>query len=238
MPALSAEELTSSVHDNLRNLGLDVLELVNLRSMHGIHGPIEGSIEPQITIMAELHRKGLIKHIGVSNVTPARSSKVRKILPVACVQNHYNLAHRSDDALIDQLNQEGSRLCAVFPARGLSPLQSEALTKVASNFGITPMQTALAWLLARAPNLLAIPGTSSRKHLGENLAAAKVKLTDDALNTLNVTLANVKSRLIPKGPEAMRKSKGATFQRLINSSHGLNPRGLEAYSYPSFNIAG
>jgi pyridoxine 4-dehydrogenase len=165
MPAQSPEDLTQAVHDNLRNLGLDVLEVVNVRSMHGIHGPNEGSMEPQITAMAELQRKGLVRHIGVSNVTPTQITDARKIVPIVCVQNHYNLAHRTDDALIDQLGQDGIAYVPYFPLGGFTPLQSDTLTKVAADLGVTPMQAALAWLLQRAPNSLAIPGTSSRAHL-------------------------------------------------------------------------
>ncbi|HWX89245.1 MAG TPA: aldo/keto reductase family oxidoreductase [Rhizomicrobium sp.] len=185
MPAQSPEDLTKAVHDNLRNLGLDALDIVNVRSMHGIHGPTEGSIEQQITAMAELQRKGLVKHIGVSNVTPRQIADARKIVPIVCVQNHYNLAHRADDALIDQLDRDGIAYVPYFPLGGFTPLQSDTLTKVANDLGATPMQIALAWLLQRAPNLLAIPGTSSRGHLHENLAAADITLSPGALTALN-----------------------------------------------------
>jgi pyridoxine 4-dehydrogenase len=185
MPAQSPEEITKAVHDNLRNLGLDVLDVVNVRSMHGVHGPTEGSMEPQITAMAELQRKGLVKHIGVSNVTPTQIADARKIVPIVCVQNHYNLAHRTDDGLIDQLGRDGIAYVPYFPLGGFTPLQSDTLTKVANDLGATPMQTALAWLLRRAPNLLAIPGTSSRGHLRENLAAADITLSPGALTALN-----------------------------------------------------
>jgi pyridoxine 4-dehydrogenase len=185
MPAQSPEELTQAVHDNLRNLGLDVLDVVNVRSMHGIHGPTEGSMEPQITAMAELQRKGLVKHIGVSNVTPTQIADARKIVPIVCVQNHYNLAHRTDDALIDQLGRDGIAYVPYFPLGGFTQLQSGTLTKVADDLAATPLQTALAWLLQRAPNLLAIPGTSSRGHLRENLAAAGITLSPGALTALN-----------------------------------------------------
>jgi pyridoxine 4-dehydrogenase len=185
MPAQSPEEITKAVHDNLRNLGLDVLDVVNVRSMHGVHGPTEGSMEPQITAMAELQQKGLVKHIGVSNVTPTQIADARKIVPIVCVQNHYNLAHRTDDALVDQLGRDGIAYVPYFPLGGFTPLQSGTLTKVADDLGATPMQTALAWLLRRAPNLLAIPGTSSRGHLRENLAAADITLSPGALTALN-----------------------------------------------------
>jgi pyridoxine 4-dehydrogenase len=185
LPAQSPQELTQAVHDNLRNLGLDVLEVVNVRSMHGIHGPAEGSMEPQITAIAELQQKGLVKHIGVSNVTPTQVADARKLVPIVCVQNHYNLAHRDDDVLIDELGKDGIAYVPYFPLGGFTPLQSDTLTKVASALGVTPMQAALTWLLQRAPNLLAIPGTSSRVHLRENLASAKIALPDDALAALD-----------------------------------------------------
>jgi pyridoxine 4-dehydrogenase len=185
IPAQSPEELTQGVQDNLRNLGLDVLEVVNLRSMHGIHGPAEGSMEPQIAAMAELQRKGLVNHVGVSNVTPTQVADARKLVPIVCVQNHYNLAHRDDDALIDALGADGIAYVPYFPLGGFTPLQSDTLTKVASELGITPMQTVLAWLLQRAPNLLAIPGTASRGHLRENLASATIHLSGTALTALN-----------------------------------------------------
>ena len=179
------EELTEAVHDNLKNLGLDVLEVVNVRSMHSARGLAEGTLEPQITAIAELQRKGLVKHIGVSNVTPTQIAEARKLVPIVCVQNHYNLAHRDDDAVIDQLGQDGIAYVPYFPLGGFTPLQSDTLTNVAKELGITPMQTALAWLLQRAPNLLAIPGTSSRSHLRENLAVAQIHLPATALDALN-----------------------------------------------------
>jgi pyridoxine 4-dehydrogenase len=179
------EELTQAVHDNLKNLGLDVLEVVNVRSMHSARGLAEGTLEPQITAIAELQRKGLVKHIGVSNVTPTQIAEARKLVPIVCVQNHYNLAHRGDDAVIDQLGQDGIAYVPYFPLGGFTPLQSDTLTNVAKELGITPMQTALAWLLQRAPNLLAIPGTSSRSHLRENLAVAQIHLPATALDALN-----------------------------------------------------
>jgi aryl-alcohol dehydrogenase-like predicted oxidoreductase len=184
MPAQSPEELTQAVQDNLRNLGLDALDVVNVR-MHGVHGPTEGSMEPQIAAMAELQQKGLVKHIGVSNVTPTQVMDACKLVPIVCVQNHYNLAHRDDDALIDVLEKSGIAYVPYFPLGGFTPLQSDTLTKVASDLGITPMQTALAWLLHRAPNLLAIPGTASRSHLRENLASATINLPQMALAALN-----------------------------------------------------
>jgi pyridoxine 4-dehydrogenase len=179
------EELTQAVHDNLKNLGLDALDVVNVRSMHSARGLAEGTLEPQITAIAELQRKGLVKHIGVSNVTSAQIAEARKLVTIVCVQNHYNLAHRDDDAVIDQLGEDGIAYVPYFPLGGFTPLQSDTLTSVAKDLGITPMQTALAWLLQRAPNLLAIPGTSSRLHLRENLATAQIILPAAALEALN-----------------------------------------------------
>ena len=181
----SPEELVQAVHDNLKNLGLDALDVVNVRSMHSARGLAEGTLEPQITAIAELQRKGLVKHIGVSNATPTQIAEARKLAPIVCVQNQYNLVHRNDDKLIDQLSEVGIAYVPFFPLGGFSPLQSETLTKVASDLNLTPMQTALAWLLHRAPNILAIPGTSSRAHLRENLLASEVILTEDALTELN-----------------------------------------------------
>jgi pyridoxine 4-dehydrogenase len=178
-------ELIQAVHDNLRNLGLDALEIVNVRSMHSTRGLAEGTLEPQIAAIAELQRKGLVKNIGVSNVTATQIAEARKLVPIVCVQNHYNLAHRDDDAVIDQLGRDGIAYVPYFPLGGFTPLQSDTLTNVANGLGITPMQTALAWLLQRAPNLLAIPGTSSRTHLRENLAAAQISLPTAALEALN-----------------------------------------------------
>jgi aryl-alcohol dehydrogenase-like predicted oxidoreductase len=185
IPAFSPEELTQAVHDNLRNLGLDVLELVNLRSMLGIHEPAEGSIEAPLTVLAELQRQGLVRHIGLSNVTPAQVAEGRRICEIVCVQNHYNLAHRGDDPLIDALARDGIAYVPFFPLGGFTPLQSATLSAVAARLGATPMQVALAWLLHRAPNILLIPGTSSVAHLRENLAAAECVLPDDALAELD-----------------------------------------------------
>jgi len=189
IPALSPDDLTRAVHDNLRNLRLDVLDVVNFRSMHGVetdsHGPAEGSIEPQLTALAELKQKGLVRHIGVSNVTPAQIAEARRICEIVCVQNQYNLAHRADDALIDDLAHDGIPYVPYFPLGGFTPLQSSVLDNVAAGLDATPMQVALAWLLRRAPNLLLIPGTSSVAHLRENLAAAELDLPDDAITALN-----------------------------------------------------
>ena len=185
LPALSPQELTEAVHDNLRNLGLDVLDVVNFRSMFGIHGPAEGSIEPQLTVLAELQRKGLVRHIGLSNVTPAQIAEGRRIAPIACVQNHFNLVHRADDALIHDLARDGTAYVPFFPLGGFTPLQSTVLSDVAKGLGATPMQVALAWLLQRAPNILLIPGTSSLGHLRENLAAANLELPRDTVTVLD-----------------------------------------------------
>ena len=164
LPAQSPEELTQAVHDNLRNLGVDVLDAVNFRSILDVHGPAEGSIEAQLTVLAELQQQGLVRHIGLSNVTPTQIAEGRRIAEIVCVQNQYNLAHRHDDALIDDLGRDGIAYVPFFPLGGFSPLQSETLNTVAAGLGATPMQVALAWLLHRAPNILLIPGTSSRAH--------------------------------------------------------------------------
>ncbi|MBZ9799309.1 aldo/keto reductase family oxidoreductase [Mesorhizobium sp. ES1-4] len=185
IPAMSPQELTQAVHDNLRNLGLDVLEVVNLRSMHGIHGPAEGSLEPQLDTLAELQRQGLVRHIGLSNVTRKQIAQGRGMVDIVCVQNQYNIAHRQDDALIDELAADGIAYVPFFPLGGFTPLQSNTLADVAKKLGATPMQVALAWLLQRSPNILLIPGTSSVGHLRENLAAAELKLPADAIEVLN-----------------------------------------------------
>jgi aryl-alcohol dehydrogenase-like predicted oxidoreductase len=184
LPWQSAADLTQAIHDNLRNLGLDVIEAVNFRSMHGMQ-PTEGAIGAQVEALAELKRKGLIRHIGVSNVTPAQVKEAQKITPIVCVQNYYNLAHRADDALVDALAKEGIAYVPFFPLGGFSPLQSQTLSDVAKKLNATPLQVALAWLLRRSPNILLIPGTSSRAHLSENLAAAALDLPDDAMAALN-----------------------------------------------------
>jgi len=185
LPAFTADELEQAVHDNLRNLGLEVMDVVNLRIMFGVHGPAEGSIEAQVTKLAELQRKGLVRHIGLSNVTRAQIAEGRKICDIVCVQNQYNLAHRDDDALIDELARDGIAYVPFFPLGGFSPLQSSTLSRVAERLGATPMQVALAWLLQRSPNILLIPGTSSVEHLRENLAAAELELSGDVLNELD-----------------------------------------------------
>jgi len=184
LPAMAAEELAQAVHDNLRNLGLDVLEVVNFRSMLSTHGPAEGSLAPQVSALADLQRKGLVKHIGLSNVTRTQVHEARGICKIVCVQNQYNLAHRHDDALIDQLAREGVAYTPFFPLGGFSPLQSSKLSEIAERLGATPMQVALAWLLRRAPNILLIPGTSSVAHLRENFAAVDIDLSADVMREL------------------------------------------------------
>jgi pyridoxine 4-dehydrogenase len=184
-PAMSPDDLKSAVQDNLRNLGLDVLEVVNLRIMGAIHGPAEGPIEAPLTVLADLQRQGLVRHIGLSNVTSDQIEQGRRICDIVCVQNMYNVAHREDDSLIDELARAGVAYVPFFPLGGFTPLQSTTLSEVATRLGATPMQVALAWLLQRAPNILLIPGTSSLVHLRENLAAASLKLPGDALTALD-----------------------------------------------------
>ena len=184
-PAFSPEELVHAVHDNLRNLGLDVLDVVNLRVIYGIHGPADGPIEAQITALADLQRQGLVRHIGISNATPGQIAEARRICEIVCVQNHYNLIHREDDALVDDLGRHGIAYVPYFPLGGFTPLQSSELSTIAAELGATPMQVALAWLLHRASNILLIPGTSSLAHLRENLAAADLKLPDDVTARLD-----------------------------------------------------
>jgi pyridoxine 4-dehydrogenase len=185
--ANSPAELRRAVEDNLRNLGLDRLEVVNFRAMlgGGAAGPTEGSIATPFAALAAMREEGLIRHLGVSNVTAAQVAQARGIAPVVCVQNQYNLAHRGDDALIDVLAADGIAYVPFFPLGGFSPLQSDALSSVAERLGATPMQVALAWLLRRAPNILLIPGTSSVAHLKENMAAGSLVLSDDAIATLD-----------------------------------------------------
>ena len=185
-PAFTPADLTRAVHDNLRNLGVPALDVVNLRVIMGSdHGPAEGSIEAPFTALAELQRQGLIRHLGVSNATPAQVAEARGIAEIVCVQNHYNIAHRADDALIDELSQAGIAYVPFFPLGGFTPLQSSILSEVAAELSATPMQVALAWLLRRAPNILLIPGTSSVAHLHENLRAADLELTDEAFGRLD-----------------------------------------------------
>jgi pyridoxine 4-dehydrogenase len=184
-PAISPKELIAGAHDNLRNLGLDALDIVKYRVMGLGHGPEEGSIAEQVMVLADLQRQGLIRHIGLSNVTAAQVAEAQAITDVVCVQNNYNLAHRHDDALIEELARQGIAYVPFFPLGGFTPLQSSTLSSVASRLGITPMQVALAWLLHRSPNVLLIPGTSSVAHLRENLAAGRLALSPETLAELD-----------------------------------------------------
>jgi pyridoxine 4-dehydrogenase len=184
-PALSAQDLTSAVHDNLRNLALEQLEVVNLRMMFSVHGPAEGSLEAPLTALAELQQQGLVRHIGLSNVTRSQVAQGRAITDIVCVQNQYNLAHRNDDVMIDELATADIAYVPFFPLGGFTPLQSTALSDVAKSLDATPMQVAIAWLLQRSPNILLIPGTSSINHLHENLAAANLGLPAAQLKRLN-----------------------------------------------------
>ncbi|MEW6435843.1 MAG: aldo/keto reductase family oxidoreductase [Pseudomonadota bacterium] len=193
IPALAREELIQAVHDNRRNLDVDVLDVVNLRVIFSIHGPAEGSIAAQLAPLVELQQQGFIRHIGLSNVTPAQIAEGRKICEIVCVQNHYNLAHRADDAMIDDLARSGIAYVPYFPLGGFTPLQSSTLSDVAQRLGATPLQVALAWLLHRAPNILLIPGTSSVAHLRENLSAADLVLPDEALAALDGVAASIGS---------------------------------------------
>ena len=184
-PAHSPAELASGVHDNLRNLGLDALDIVNYRVMGSGHGTDDSSVAEQVTVLAELKAQGLIRHIGLSNATAKQVAEARGITDIVCVQNNYNLAHRHDDVLIDALAQDGIAYVPFFPLGGFTPLQSSTLSAVASELGRTPMQVALAWLLHRSPNILLIPGTSSVAHLRENLAAGELEPGGDVLSRLN-----------------------------------------------------
>lgn len=184
-PAQSAAELTAGVHDNLRNLGLERLEVVNMRMMGSRYGPTEGTLEPQLTALAELQQRGLIRHIGLSNVTAAQVEEARGIVPIVCVQNHYNVVHRTDDALIAALAADGIAYVPYFPLGGFTPLQSDTLSQIAAELGATPMQIAQAWLLQRSPNMLLIPGTSSLDHLRQNLAVARLAMPADSVARLD-----------------------------------------------------
>ncbi|WP_437612000.1 aldo/keto reductase family oxidoreductase [Erwinia sp. V71] len=185
LPAFSAEELTQAVEDNLRHLGLEVLDVVNLRSMFDVHQPAEGSLAEPLQALVRLQERGLIRHIGLSNVTAQQVADAQQISPIACVQNLYNLANRQDDALIEQLAAQGIAYVPFFPLGGFSPLQSAELSEVAQSLNATPMQVALAWLLQRSPNIMLIPGTSSPQHLRENMASAELTLPATALEKLN-----------------------------------------------------
>ncbi len=185
LPAFSKPELIQAVHDNLKNLGLKQLDVVNLRAMFSIHGPAEGSIAEPFTVLSELQKEGLIKHLGVSNVTTSQVEEVQNIAPIVCVQNQYNIVHRMDDALIDRLAKDGIAYVPFFPLGGFTPLQSTILEDVAKSLDATPMQVALAWLLQRSPNILLIPGTSSTRHLEENLTANSLVLSEKNIIKLN-----------------------------------------------------
>ncbi len=185
LTAFTPHELVSAVEDNLRNLGLEAMEVVNLRSMLDIHQPKDGSLEPQLEAMIKLKERGLIRHIGLSNVTAKQVEDAQKLTPIACVQNMYNLANRHDDALVDKLAEQDIAYVPFFPLGGFSPLQSTLLDDVAAELQATPMQVALAWLLRRSPNILLIPGTSSPEHLQENLASARLSLSDEVMGKLN-----------------------------------------------------
>jgi pyridoxine 4-dehydrogenase len=185
LPAMEPEDLRRGVHDNLRNLGLDALDVVNVRIMGNIHAPAEGSIEKQVTALAELQREGLVRHIGLSNVTATQIAEAQGIAKIVCIQNQYNLVHREDDTLVDELASQGIAYVPFFPLGGFTPIQSSVLSTVAQTIGATPMQVALAWLLHRSPNILLIPGTSSVTHLRENLQAAQLVLSDAVLAELD-----------------------------------------------------
>ncbi|SDI18612.1 aldo/keto reductase family oxidoreductase [Paraburkholderia phenazinium] len=185
LPAVEPEDIERGVHDNLRNLGFDALDVVNMRVMGSIHAPAEGSIGKQVEALAELQRRGLVRHIGLSNVTSAQVAEAQGIAEIVCVQNQYNLVQREDDALVDELAAKGVAYVPFFPLGGFSPIQSSVLSEVARKLGATPMQVALAWLLQRAPNILLIPGTSSVTHLRENMQAAQLQLPDAVLAELD-----------------------------------------------------
>lgn len=185
LPAFEPAELERAVHDNLRRLGLDALDVANIRIMGAIHAPSEGSIEKHVAVLADLQRRGLVRHIGLSNVTSTQLAEARRMVEIVCIQNHYNLVHRHDDALVDELAGKGIAYVPFFPLGGFSPIQSGALSEIAAGLGATPMQVALAWLLHRSPNILLIPGTSSLGHLRENLTAAELSLSAETLAALD-----------------------------------------------------
>ncbi len=184
LKALTPDELRRAIHDNLTNLGVDALDVVNLR-VGGLDAPEPGSIAEQFGVLAEMQQEGLIKHLGVSTVSAEQIAEAQSIAPVVCVQNFYNIANRQDDLLIDSLAEQGIAYVPYFPLGGFSPLQSDTLSRVAARLGATPMGIALAWLLKRSPNILLIPGTSSIEHLTENVAGAGLQLPDDAIEELN-----------------------------------------------------
>jgi len=185
LPAFTPEELTRAVESNLENLGLDVIPVVNLRSMFNVHHPEEGSLERELETLIKLKARGLIQHIGLSHVTAKQIADAQQMTPIVCVQNMYNLANRQDDALVDHLADQGIAYVPFFPLGGFSPLQSAQLNDVATELQATPMQVALAWLLKRSPNILLIPGTSSPQHLQENLASVQLTLSDEVMEKLN-----------------------------------------------------
>jgi pyridoxine 4-dehydrogenase len=185
LPAIEPEDIERGVHDNLRNLRVDALDVVNMRIMGSVHAPAEGSIEKQVAALAELQQRGLVRQIGLSNVTATQVAEAQRIAEIVCVQNHFNLVHREDDALVDDLARQGIAYVPFFPLGGFTPIQSSALSTVAQRIGATPMQVALAWLLHRAANILLIPGTSSLGHLRENMQAARLSLTDEVLAELD-----------------------------------------------------
>lgn len=196
IPALSRKELIDALHDNLRNLGVDAVEVVNLR-VGGFLEPSEGSIEEPLTVLVELKDQGLIRHIGLSNVTPRQLQEAQRITEIVCVQNFYNVANRKDDAFIDSLARQGIAYVPFFPLGGFTPLQSSVLDHIAASLQATPMQVALAWLLQRSPNILLIPGTSSINHLRENLAAAALKIPPDRIADLNAIAQNMRAAAQP-----------------------------------------
>lgn len=185
LPALEPADIERAVHDNLRNLGLDTLDVVNLRIMGDVHKPAEGPVERQMEVLAALREQGLVRHIGISNATAKQIDDAEKIAPIVCVQNHYNLVNRADDALIDTLAARGIAWVPFFPLGGFTPIQSTALAQIAQSLGTTPMTVALAWLLHRSPNILLIPGTSSLAHLRENMQAQTLELSDEVLAQLD-----------------------------------------------------
>jgi pyridoxine 4-dehydrogenase len=185
LPALEPADIERAVHDNLRNLGVDALDVVNLRIMGDVHKPAEGPVERQAEALAGLRERGLVRNVGMSNATSAQIAAAQRIVPIVCVQNHYNLVHREDDALIEELAAQGIAYVPFFPLGGFTPIQSSALSTLAERLSVTPMALALAWLLRRSPNILLIPGTSTRAHLRENVAAAQFDLTDEVLAELD-----------------------------------------------------
>ncbi|WP_321909883.1 aldo/keto reductase family oxidoreductase [Paraburkholderia sp. J11-2] len=185
LPALEPADIERAVHDNLRNLGLEALDVVNLRIMGDVHKPSEGPVEKQVETLARLRERGLVRNVGMSNATAAQIAAAQRLAPIVCVQNHYNLVHRDDDALIDALAAQGIAYVPFFPLGGFTPIQSSALASIAARLDVTPMALALAWLLRRSPNILLIPGTSTLSHLRENVAAAQIDLDDEVLTELD-----------------------------------------------------